>query len=193
MGRRAVLAGTAACAIAAAIAATGVPAAAERHPAVAFMHRARAVLLKAARSGSTAQFLDAILRYADVPGIADYSLGRYGKGLPTSKRKQYQRGVALFMARYFASQAREYQVVDADIDETPRIDGDTVLVDSRIRLKDGRTYTVRWSLRKQRGGYRINNVRVLGFWLAYFQRAMFVDHIRSHGGNVESLIAALSR
>ena len=39
-------------------------------------------------------------------------------------------------------------------------------------------------------GYKITNVRVLGFWLAWFQRKIFLDFIRKRGGSVKALVTA---
>ena len=160
--------------------------------AVRFMKQVAADLIAAQRDGRVAAYYRVISRRADLPAISLYSLGQYRSQLPRSKRSAFYRGVGAFMARYFADQSSDYRVVKAEFADSPRRDGDTTLVDSTLTLASGSTYHVVWRLAHQRSGYRIADVRVLGFSLIYLQKRIFLSYI-SKKGSVEALVAALTR
>ena len=160
--------------------------------AVNFMNQLRGPLLQAARTASSKQFMQIIQARADVTGIALYSLGSFKNGLERSHRTRYYLGVARYMARYFSLMSQEYRVSDAKIVGKSWKDGDSTYVDSKVNLEGGESYTVRWELKQRGGSFKVVNVRVLGFWLAYFQRLQFEEFIRKRGGSVNALVAALS-
>lgn len=160
--------------------------------AVNFMNQLRGPLLQAARTASSKQFMQIIQARADVTGIALYSLGSFKNGLERSHRTRYYLGVARYMARYFSLMSQEYRVSDAKIVGKSWKDGDSTYVDSKVNLESGENYTVRWELKQRGGSFKVVNVRVLGFWLAYFQRLQFEEFIRKRGGSVNALVAALS-
>lgn len=167
--------------------------AAAASPAVRYMHKVANDLMAAQRDGRVAAYYAVINRHADVPSIAMYSLGQYRSQLANAKRAGYFKGVAGFMARYFADQSRSYVVVKADISPNTRQDGENVLVDTRLTLASGATYTVVWRLAPRRSGYKVVDVRVLGFSLTYLQRSIFLSYINRKGGDVNALVAALMR
>ncbi len=163
------------------------------HPAVRHLQTVASELLRAQQRGTIKSFSAVLARRADVPAIADYSLGRYKSALPRSKKALYYRGVRTFMARYFADQSRKYRIVKTAIDKTPRKDGADMLVRSKVWLASGATYNVVWRLHKTRKGWRINDVKVLGFSLSFLQRGIFYKYLRKKHGDVNALVAALNR
>lgn len=163
------------------------------HPAVRYMQKVAAELLRAYRRGTIASFERVLARHADVPGIAMYSLGRYSSRLPRAKRHLYYRGVRAFMARYFAEQSRKYEIVKGWIEDTPVKDGDDWLVRSKVKLASGSTYNVVWRVARRRGRWKVLDVKVLGFSLAYLQRGIFHRYLERKNGDVNALVAALNR
>lgn len=191
LNRRAILAGVAASA---SVGFTGIapsPAFARADPVVTFMNRSAKKLLNAARSGSAKAFLRFILRYTDIGGISMYSLGSYQSGLQKKHRKIFFKGTARHITRYFTYQSRKYPILKAEIGEKSWQEGDTHYIDTKITLITGATYNVRWQIVRRKKRFRISNVRVLGFWLAKFQRSQFESYIAKKGGDVEALVAAL--
>lgn len=160
--------------------------------AVRFMKRVVADLMRAQREGGVAAYYRVISRRADLPSISLYSIGQYRSKLPRSKRQAFFRGVGAFMARYFSDQSKDYRVVKADFGDRPRRDGDSTLVDSTLTLASGSTYHVVWRLVHHRSGYRISDVRVLGFSLIYLQRRLFLSYIYEKG-SLHALVSALTR
>jgi phospholipid transport system substrate-binding protein len=169
------------------------PAFAADHPSITFMQRLAKDMLAAHRQGTVSRFQSVIQTYADVPGIANYSLGQYKQKLNPSQRSEYYRGCVLFMSRYFAEQSREFRVAKYEIGEAKVDDNKDVIVDSRVYLLSGKVYTVAWQLRWAGGRYKIADVKVLGFSLTYLQRGLFTSFISKRKGDVGQLIAALTR
>ncbi len=162
-------------------------------PAVSFMQKVAKDLQTAGRLGSRNAFQRSIKRYADVPYIGTVSLGAYLPKLQKSKRKDYYYGVRRFMARYFAVQSRNYKVTKAQIASKSTKKGRNTLVDSKVYLSNGRSYTVTWKLVRSGKSYRIQDARVLGFWLTPFLRDAFVGYVKQNAGSVNKLIVALKR
>lgn len=140
--RRAALAGLAVAFAAPALAAS-------EDAAVSYMQKVAKDMLAAHRQGTVASFKRAILRHADVPSIADYSLGQYRSKLSPTQKQAYYSGTATFMARYFADQSRDYVVSKYEIGDADA-DGNDVNVDTKVYLMNGQSYTVVWRLGKAR-------------------------------------------
>ena len=170
---------------------TPTPASAAKDPIVQFMNNSAQRLLKAARNGSPKGFLRFIMRYTDVSGLAMYSLGSYQSGLQKKYRRMYFRGMARHIMRYFTYQSRQYRVVRAEVGEKSWREGDSYYIDTKLTLLTGSTYNVRWEIVRRKNRYKIANVRVLGFWLARFQRSQFENYIAKQGGRVNALVAVL--
>ena len=167
------------------------PALAAEHPTMATMRQVAKDLLNAHRQGTVASFRRAILRHAAVPEIADYSLGQYKSKLPASQRQRYYGGAATFMARYFADQSREYRIAKYELGEATVDDNKDVLINSKVFLLSGQTYTVTWQVAKREGKYKIIDVKVLGFSLVYLQRNLFTAFLSKRNGDVTQLVGAL--
>ncbi len=163
------------------------------HPAVKYMQATAAELMRAQRRPSQGSFERVLARRADVHAIAMYSIGRYRGQLSKKQKSLYVRGVQRFMARYFADQAKKYIVKKAIIEQTPRQSGKDWLVRSRVTLKDGRSYTVVWKLRKTRVGWRVLDAKVMGFSLTFLQRGLFYKYLQRKKGDVGALVMALNR
>lgn len=163
------------------------------HPAVARMRVVAADLLATQRTGTAAAYYRMIDRHADVPAIALYALGPYRGELKRSQQDRFFRGVGMFIARYFADQARTYTVAEAEISPSVREDAGEVLVHSTVTLTSGRSYTVVWRLAGSGKNYRVRDVQVLGFSLRYLQRSIFQSFIARRGGTFQALYAALTQ
>jgi phospholipid transport system substrate-binding protein len=167
-------------------------AAASEQQALSYMRKVAKDMLNAHRQGTVASFKRAIQRHADVGAIADYSLGQYRSKLPAGQRDAYHAGTATFMARYFADQSREYVVAKYEIG-TADLDGKDVSVNTKVFLMSGQSYTVVWKLTPRKGGFKVADVKVLGFSLIYLQRGIFTSFLSKRNGDVAQLVAALNR
>ncbi len=167
--------------------------AAAEHPSVTFMKQVGKDLLNAHRQGTVSAFMRSVQRHGDIPGISNYSLGEYQDNLPSAQKQRYYKGVATFIARYFAEQSREFRVAKYEIGEATVANNNDVLVSSKVFLISGQTYSVNWRLTWKGGRYRVVDAKMLGFSLTYLQRNLFIAFIAKRNGDVLQLVAALNR
>lgn len=168
------------------------PAMAADHPSIAYMKQFAKEMLNAHRQGTVGSFRKVIERHADVAAIADYSLGQYRKKLPAGQKQRYYGGVVTFMSRYFADQSRIYPIAKYEIGDAAADDGE-VVINSKVYLLSGQSYTVVWRLSKNGSRYKVRDAKVLGFSMVYMQRGLFTSFISKRNGDVEQLVAALTR
>lgn len=166
--------------------------AAAEHPSVGYMRQVGKELLAAHRVGTVPSFLRVVQRYADVPSISDAALGKYSDKLQNGQRSRYQRGVAVYMARYFALQSRDYTVAKYEVGDATVDDDKNVIVESKVYLMTGQSYSVSWKLVWKGGKYKVRDAKVLGFWLTNFQRSDFTNYLDKRNGDINKLIVALS-
>lgn len=162
-------------------------------PAVQFMEQVARDLLAGARAKSPILLSNAVKRYGDVTYIGQYSLGTYRAKLPVADRPIYHNGMVRFIGRYAASQSPKYPVVKYEIMSPSLQGGSGLMVDSRITLRDGSTYDVRWLLAKYGSTYRVRDAMVYGFWMTPFLKSLFETYIGENGGNVNALVVTLNR
>lgn len=166
------------------------PAWADDHPSIVFMNKVGDELLHAHRMGTTSAFLRVIQRYADINNIADESIGTYK--VPDGDVARYKRGVAAFISRYAAEQSRNFQVAKFEIGEATADKDQNVLVDSKIYMMAGQTYSVSWKLNWVGGTYKVADARFLGFSMTAQERSLFSSYLAKHDGDVKALIVALN-
>jgi phospholipid transport system substrate-binding protein len=162
------------------------------HASVAYMRQVGKELLAAHRQGTVTSFMRVVQRYADVPEISSYALGKYSAKIQSGQRSRYQRGVATYMARYFALQSRDYTVAKYEVGEAKVDPNKDVIVESKVFLMTGQTYNVTWKLVWRGGKYKIRDAKVLGFWLTPFQRSDFTGYLDKRNGDINKLIVALN-
>jgi len=167
------------------------PAMADQHPSVTFMNKMGEDLLHAHRLGTKSAVLRVVQRYADIEAIGDQSIGSYQ--IPDGDEGRYRRGVANFIARYIAEQSRTYPVAKFEVGEATVDKEKNVVVQSKVYMMAGQTYSVSWKLNWVNSAYRIADVSFVGFSMVNQERSMFADYIAKKEGDVKALIAALGR
>jgi phospholipid transport system substrate-binding protein len=174
-------------------AAVVTPAIAAEHPSVTYMRQVGKDLLNAHRQGTVTAFLRAVQRHGDISGIGDYSLGEYETKLSSGQRPRYYKGVATFISRYFSEQSREFRVAKYEIGEATVSGNKEIVVETKVFLLSGQTYSVNWRLAWKGGRYRVIDAKMLGFSLTYLQRNLFTSFLSKRNGDVAQLVAALNR
>lgn len=169
------------------------PAAVAAEPAARYMQRVAKDLLSAARSSSQSEFAQTVRSHADYPTIGLYSLGAYANGLPRSDRNSYYAGMINFIARYAATNAPKYPVASAVVTGQTEETKTGVHVDTRVTLRDGTAYDVRWLLVRRGSAWKVRDAQVLGFWMSPFLKDLFEKYIAENGGNPRALVVALNR
>ena len=66
-------------------------------------------------------------------------------------------------------------------------------VDSRITLKSGESYDVRWILVRRGAVYKVRDAEVIGFRMTSFLDTLFQNYISENGGNPKALVLALNQ
>ncbi len=161
--------------------------------ATAYMQRVANELVTASRSGSTLQFAAVIRNHADVPWLGLNSLGSYARTLPAADRPTYYNGMVNFIGKYAAKEAPKYPVASAVIAGQAGETKEGIEVDSRVTLKSGESYDVRWLLVRRGSGYKVRDAQVVGFWMSPFLKNLFENYISENGGNPKALVVALNR
>lgn len=158
-----------------------------------FMQRAANELIRATRSGSSAAIEKVISNHADVYAIGLSALGSYAPRLKRSDRPAYHRGLTRFVARYAATEAPKYPVTKAVMTGQSKGGRNVYYVDSRVMLRGGQSYDVRWVLFKRGSGYKVRDAEVIGLRASSFLDSLFQKYIGENGGNPRALVAALNR
>lgn len=159
----------------------------------AYMQRVANELIAAQRTGSAQAFASVIRSHADVPTIGLTALGTYANALPKSDRPTYYNGMINFIARYAAKEAPKYPVAKAIMVGQSAETGKGATVDSRITLRSGESYDVRWILVRRGAVYKVRDAEVIGFRMTSFLDTLFQNYISENGGNPKSLVMALSK
>jgi phospholipid transport system substrate-binding protein len=169
--------------------------AARAETASAYMQRVANEMIAASRagSGSGTAFASAIRSHADVPAIGLTALGSYANSLPKADRPTYFNGMVNWIARYAAKEAPKYPVAKAVMVGQSEEGANGAMVDSRITLRDGTTYDVRWRLVRRGSVYKVRDAEVIGFEMTSFLNTLFQNYISENGGNPKALVVALNR
>ncbi len=135
--------------------------------------------------------LGLIRRDFDLETIGLFALGRYRRGATESERKQY---LALFEGRLVESHFAKLQdYADGGLEIVAVRDAgtrNTFVVTEMVR-RQGAPWRVEWRVRRGRQGYKIVDVVVEGVSMVISQRAEVASVMRSNGGRIEGLLAAL--
>lgn len=159
----------------------------------AYMQRVANQLIAAQQSGSEADYATVLRSHADVPTIAITALGSYAQTLDKSDRPAYYAGMINFISRYASKEGPRYPVAKAIMTGQTQETANGIYVDSRITLKTGDEYDVRWRVVRRGNAYKVREVELIGFEMTTFLNTFFQNYISENGGNPRSLVLALNR
>lgn len=159
----------------------------------AYMQRVANELMAASRTGSSSAMAAVIRAHADIPSIGLTALGDYREKLPQSDRPAYYNGMINFIARYGAKEAPKYPVGKTVMVGQSQANSVTSYVDSRITLRNGSTYDVRWIINRRGGTYKVRDAELIGYRMSNFLDTLFQNYIGENGGNPRNLVIALNK
>lgn len=136
-------------------------------------------------------FRTMLVANAHIPGIALFSLGKYGRLLEERDRIDYYGLVAAYISHIFVTHVVGLGGDQVKVTGSIRRSEREVLVTSRVRFIDGNSLPVTWRLIEDDGSFKVFDVSVNGIWLVILQRSEFVSVIKRGGGKVEALLAFL--
>ncbi|MBN8912031.1 MAG: ABC transporter substrate-binding protein [Rhizobiales bacterium] len=159
----------------------------------AYMQRVANQLIAAQRSGSESDYATVLRSHADVPSIAITALGSYAQNLEKSDRPAYYAGMINFISRYAGKEGPKYPVAKAIMVGQTQETANGTYVDSRVTLKSGETYDVRWRIVRRGSAYKVRDAEIIGFEMTTFLNTLFQNYISENGGNPRTLVIALNR
>jgi len=159
----------------------------------AYMQRVQNELIAAQNRGGVVAFSEVLRNHMDVPGVGLTALGPHMRSLPKSERPSYYNGMINFIAKYAAKTAPQYPVASAVVVGQGPGDAGGTNVDARVTLRSGTAYDVRWLVVKTKGGYKVRDAQVVGFWMTTFLDDLFQNYISENGNNPRALVLALNR
>jgi phospholipid transport system substrate-binding protein len=159
----------------------------------AYMQRVANELIAASRAGDEAAFATVIRSHADVPSIGLSALGSYAQSLPKTDRPAYYNGMINFIARYASKEAPNHPVAKAVMVGQSTETAGGAYVDSRVTLKTGDVYDVRWRLVRRGSAFKVREAEIIGFEMTSFLNTLFQNYISDNGGNPRVLVIALNK
>ncbi len=140
-----------------------------------------------------AQYQALLETYADIPTIAEFSLGRYASSLTDDVRENYYSLVAGYISRIFVIHSSNLAGRDVEVLSSRVRDERETLVESRVWFESGRSLPVVWRVISTADGLKVFDVSVNDIWLAIQQRAEFVAVITENNGDLTALLEFLTR
>lgn len=168
------------------------PSARAESPA-AYMQRVQNELLAAQRTGSISAYSNVLRRHMDIPSIGLTALGPHARTLPKSERPAYYAGMISFISKYSAKEGPKYPVASAVVTGQSSGSAGGTDVDSRITLRSGESYDIRWKVVRRGNTYKVRDAQVIGFWMSSFLDNLFQNYISENGNNPRALVMALNR
>jgi phospholipid transport system substrate-binding protein len=125
----------------------------------------------------------------DLPGIAQFTLGRYWRTATPEQQQQYLGLLQDYLAQAYAGRLAQYAGEKFAATGSQQ-QGDETVVLSEITRNDGGKIRVEWHL-INRGGWKISDAYVAGVSMKITQRDEFGSVIQQGGGSVQYLLDRL--
>ena len=158
-----------------------------------YMQRVSNELIAAQRAGSVSAFANVLRRHMAVSSIGLTALGPHAATLPKSERPAFYNGMINFISKYSAKEAPKYPVANSVIVGQGEETAGGATVDSRITLRSGESYDIRWKLVRDGQTFKVRDAQVVGFWMTSFLDNLFQTYITENGNNPRALVMALNR
>ncbi len=146
-----------------------------------------------AKTGRKQKFAVVFKKYADLRGMANFALGRYGRQMPKSKRGEYYRLAEKMVVHMLASRmgsvrGRSYQIWKC------RPTGAGYTINGAIIEANGsQVITVNWLLKKRNKRLKVADLSVAHLWMTQQQRSSFRTVMSKNNGNIDALFAHIRK
>lgn len=158
-----------------------------------YMQRVQNELVAAQRAGSVSAFSAVLRRHMAVSSIGLTALGPHAAALPKAERPAFYNGMISFISKYSAKEGPKYPVASAVVVGQGEETAGGATVDSRLTLRSGETYDIRWKLVREGQSFKVRDAQVVGFWMTSFLDNLFQTWISENGNNPRALVVALNR
>jgi phospholipid transport system substrate-binding protein len=122
----------------------------------------------------------------DLPGIAQFTLGRYWRVATPEQQQQYIGLLHDYLAQAYAGRLAQY-AGEKFAATSAQQQGDETVVLSEITRNDGGKIRVEWHL-VNNGGWKITDAYVAGVSMKITQRDEFASVIQQGGGQIQYLL-----
>lgn len=161
-------------------------------PAEKYVTSVGTSVIKLANSGGgkaslRQRFSGLINQHTNVRSVGLVALGPYRKDLPPNMAGEFVKLVSFYMAAFFVYYVDEFQGSNIEIKSSAK-QGNTTIVDSVVRFKNGSTSQVRWRIV---GAGQIGDINVRGVWLSLQLKKRFTDVLKRSKGDFNALFEEL--
>jgi phospholipid transport system substrate-binding protein len=126
----------------------------------------------------------------DVPGIGQFTLGRYWRIATPQEQQEFLRLFQEYIVQAYSTRLAEYGGEPFRVTGS-RPSGDETVVTSEIVRANANPVQVDWHLVNLGGQYKISDVYVGGISMKVTQRDEFASVIQHDGGRIDGLLARL--
>jgi phospholipid transport system substrate-binding protein len=160
----------------------------------AYVQRVQNDLISAQRANSKTAYAAVLRQHMDVPYVGLTALGGdYANALPKADRPNFYNGVIRFIADYGTKDGPKYPVASAVVTGIGEETKGGAEVDTRITLRSGESYDVRWSLVRSGQTFKVRDASV-GIFSARDQlQRLFQNWLDENGKNPRSLVVVLNK
>lgn len=168
--------------------------AARAESVAAYVQRVQNELIAAQRANSKTAYAAVLRQHMDVPYVGLTALGGdYARALPKAERPNFYNGVIRFIADYGTKDGPKYPVASAVVTGIGEETKGGAEVDTRITLRTGESYDVRWSLVRSGATFKVRDASV-GIFSARSQlERLFQNWLDENGKNPRSLVVVLNK
>jgi phospholipid transport system substrate-binding protein len=135
-------------------------------------------------------FQSLFAKYADVPTIAQYSLGADGRSASAAQMRAYQDAFAGYITRKYGRRFREFIGGTIEV-KGSRTDKSFVVVSSTAILKGKQPFAVDFLVSDRSGSGRFFNVIIEGVNMLTTERTEIGAMLDQQGGSIDKLTAQL--
>jgi phospholipid transport system substrate-binding protein len=138
----------------------------------------------------TAQLRGLLQDYFDVPGIAEFALGRYRSSANPQQQQEYLGLYQDYTVHAYDTRLAQYGAAPFRVTGS-RPDGEQTVVTSEIIRSGGSRVQIDWYLVNRHGQYKITDLSIDGISMKVTQRDEFARWIQNNGGRFDALLAVL--
>ncbi|MGR3501797.1 MlaC/ttg2D family ABC transporter substrate-binding protein [Pseudaestuariivita sp.] len=132
------------------------------------------------------------VRYADVPTIALYTLGRDGRQASNAQKRAFTQAFQGYIARKYGKRFREFIGGRIEV-EGARTVRNSVEVRSTAYLRGDAPFTIDWQVSDRSGSAKFVNMTIEGVNMLLTERSEIGAMLDRRRGNIDQLIADIQR
>lgn len=129
----------------------------------------------------------------DIKTLSRTVLGRHWRRANEAQRAAYMQVFERYVVKTYVRRLSQLDDLAVEIKGSRAIDDKDTMVTTVFAGPDGRSLKIDWRVRERDGSFKIIDVVVENVSMAVTQRSEFASLIRSNGGKLDVLIAALEK